>query len=242
MSQVAKLFMEMVCANFLELNVQQPVIDCTRFNFGKMVSLIHLLVCSAAPTPNIKQKHPPPTEIKYSGPKLQIPQQEMETVLSPVFLAKLMRRGINEQKVSKIIVHLMWENEPLSDSLTKLIVHEACKTEMEDIRYLFDVVPHVLTIEDQYKNRRMKTFITTLIDTLLVKKDKEDRKEIGECRECIRWLRVLLRNDDCKHLREWMKKHESKWSWISKFLEKTSNIAFDYKYTTSSYSNYGSED
>ena len=198
----------------------------TPTNFKKMISILCVFVCGCS----IKQsKQSPPTQIE--GPKLSLSTSDFEKLISPQFLFKgnvpnvpfkvtkiiATKQNINVKKTGKILRHLAWENESLSDSLIKtlldLIINKIERPELEKLRFMFDTVNELLTLEDSLHKKRIKLFMSNLLDILYVKKDNKDK--IPECREWIRHLQRL--NESNNEIRNWLRKNESKWQWVPKW-------------------------
>jgi len=207
---------------FVDLYVNITLQESSASNFKKMVSFIFTLVSGCGMKHNSKQF--PPTQME--GIKLVLPQSDYDKLLSGLFLDRVIKQNINYRKICRIMVHFVWENESMSENVIKLLIElitsKTEKNNLEKISYLFDVVNHILELDDSIKKKRVKMFIIPFLDILATKKDIQER-----ALECVEWIRHLQRlNKPDTQIREWLRKNESKWDWIPKWYTKSKEDSF----------------
>jgi len=200
----------------VDLYVNAPLQDSTIGNFKKLVSVINTLVCGCGT--KYSGKIAPPTHI--DGTKLLLPSGDQEKVLSVPFLSRAIRLNINFKRLSKILIHWSWENENLTETIIKLlsemIATKPDKFEAEKTRNYFEILSALLAVQDSLQKKRVKLFIVPFLDVLNAKKELKDR--IPECLEWVRQLQRLIETET--EVRNWLRKNESKWTWIPKWYNK----------------------
>jgi hypothetical protein len=77
---------------------------------------------------------------------------------------------INQKRMSRILVHFIWENESISEAFIKMfidmITSKPNHIELDKVKYFFEVLHHILTLQDSLIKKRTKLFIVPFIDIL----------------------------------------------------------------------------
>jgi hypothetical protein len=205
-------------------------------NFKKAISFLCIIVCGCAT--KYSGKTPPPSQLE--GAKLSLPTTDQEKLISPQFMHKLIKFGVYNTKAAKMLRHLIWENENMSNIILKCLVDEIGKASLTELKNFFDVIAEILLIPYRYfhfsnliiksffkkKAKRIKYFMLSFLDMLNVRKDVEE--QIPECRDCV--IRLQRTSDSNEEVRKWLKKNESKWQWISKWYKNTKPSYGGYQY------------
>lgn len=177
-----------------------------------MGSLLYILICSCRVKYLVK---PPLTQIE---PKIIISTNDViEKIISKEFLFKFIKYNVHSKALCKVISHICWENEVISETISKIFLEIISFHDMHSLKYIFEIIQNLLSLEDQIQLKRIKYFLSNFIDQLNNKKDINE--EIPYIRECIRQLQNLANLN--KNITKWLRKNESKWQWITKWYEKT---------------------